>query len=127
MSDPTAPTEQYLVFIVESEWDPATTTPEDWRKATEEHAAFSAAVRAAGAEVVDGEALETKNRAISIRPASAAGPAVFTDGPFGETKELITGYYKIKTRDLAQAKELAALCPTGGHIELWPVMTLPTM
>jgi hypothetical protein len=84
-------------------------------------------VRAAGAEVVDGEALEVRSRAVRIQPATAAGPAVFTDGPFGETKELVTGYYKIRCRDLEQARELAALCPTGGHIELWPVMELDEM
>jgi hypothetical protein len=34
----------------------------------------------------------------------------------------VTGYYKIGVRDAAQARELAALVPTGGWVDLVPVM-----
>jgi len=52
---------------------------------------------------------------------------VFTDGPFGEVKEVVTGYYKIGVKDAAQARELAAMVPTSGHIELYPVMDTGSM
>jgi hypothetical protein len=39
----------------------------------------------------------------------------------------VTGYYKIGVRDAAQARELAALVPTGGWVELFPVMDTNSM
>jgi hypothetical protein len=114
--------EEYVVLIVEPEWDPATITEEQWNKAMTEHGAFAAAVQAAGASILGGDALGAQSSAVRIQPATGGKPAVFTDGPFADTKEIITGYYKIGVKDAAQARELAALCPTGGTIELWPVL-----
>ena len=62
-----------------------------------------------------------------ITPARNGTPAVFTDGPFPELKELVTGYYKIEAADAAQARQLAALCPTGGRIELFPIFDTSAM
>ncbi|MCU1551483.1 MAG: hypothetical protein JWR36_2043 [Glaciihabitans sp.] len=115
-------TEQFVIFIVEPEWDPATVTEEDWGKAMQAHAAFSQAVTEAGAEILGGDALSGQKSAVRIDPARDGSPAVFTDGPFGETKEVVTGFYKIGAKDTAQARELAALCPTDGWIELYPVL-----
>jgi hypothetical protein len=56
-----------------------------------------------------------------VVPARNGSPAVYTDGPFGETKEIISGYYKFSAKDDAAARALAALCPTDGWIELSPV------
>ena len=52
---------------------------------------------------------------------------MFTDGPFPELKELVTGYYKIEAADAQQARQLAALCPTGGRIELFPIFDTSAM
>ena len=114
--------EEFVLFIVEPEWDPATVTAEDWSTAMQAHNAFSAAVVAAGGEIVGGDALSGQKDAVRIDPAKDGSPAVFTDGPFGETKEVVTGFYKIRVNDAAQARELAALCPTDGWIELYPVL-----
>lgn len=123
MADPNLNTDNsYLVFIVEPEWDPAETSETEWAATADAHRAFSQAVRDAGCQVLDGDALQPPAAAVRIQPATDGHPAIFTDGPFGETKELVTGYYKITARDLAQARELAALCPTGGHIEVWPIL-----
>jgi hypothetical protein len=64
---------------------------------------------------------------VRITPAAAGSSAVFTDGPFGETKEILTGFYKLGVKDEAQARELAALCPTSGWIDLYPVMATGNM
>ncbi|HEY2557773.1 MAG TPA: hypothetical protein VGI08_11755 [Diaminobutyricibacter sp.] len=64
---------------------------------------------------------------MKITPGRDGSPAVFTDGPFTEIKEYVTGYYKIGVRDAAQARELAALVPTGGWVELFPVMDTNSM
>jgi hypothetical protein len=49
------------------------------------------------------------------------GKAVFTDGPFAETKEQFGGYHLIECRDLDEALAIAARIPTlpaGGAVEV---------
>jgi hypothetical protein len=116
--------EQYLILIVEPEWDFEAATDEDWAQAAREHAAFSQAVKDSGNEVTGGEALAGVARAVRIRPSKDAGAPIITDGPFAEGKEFTSGFYTITARDFAQAKELAALCPTGGYVELHPIADL---
>lgn len=118
--------EEYVVFIVEAEWDPATVTEAEWTETMQLHQAFADAVKSAGAELLGGDALQPINTAVRI-DRGADGKSVFTDGPFGEVKEVVTGYYKIGVKDAAQARELAALVPTTGHLELFPVMDINGM
>lgn len=117
--------EEYLILIVEPEWDPATVTEQEWTEAMRAHGAFIAAVAEAGAEMLAGDPLQPPRAAVRIVPGHDGKPPVFTDGPFAETKEVISGFYKIGVKDAAQARDLAALCPTGGWIELWPVLKIP--
>jgi hypothetical protein len=95
---------------------------ERWQAAMREHQAFAEAVEKAGARILGGDALQPPSAAVRITPSSNGGGAVFTDGPFADTKEIVTGYYKLATADAAQARELAALCPTLGFVDLYPVM-----
>jgi hypothetical protein len=119
--------EEYIVLIVEEAWDPAIVTEEQWKAAMDGHGAFAKAVADAGAQILGGDALQPPSTAVRITPGHNGGAAVFTDGPFGETKEVVTGYYKLGVKDAAQARELAALCPTGGWVELYPVMETGAM
>jgi hypothetical protein len=54
---------------------------------------------------------------------------VITDGPYTETKDLISGYTLIEARDIEQAIELAGGCPIlegdGGAVEVRPVLRPP--
>lgn len=119
--------EQYLVLIVEGDWDSATVTEEQNAQAQKEHGAFAAAVAAAGAKILGGEALQSKSMGFAVTPARDGKPAVYTNGPLTETTEALSGYYVIESDSLEQAKELAALCPTGGHIEVRPIWKLSGM
>jgi len=119
--------EEYVVFIVEPEWDPSKITEEQWTAAMHAHNAFAKAVEAAGAQILGGDALQPPSTAVRITPSRSGGSAVFTDGPFADTKEIVTGYYKLGVKDVAQARELAALCPTEGWVELYPVMDTGSM
>ncbi len=114
--------EEYIVFIVEPEWDPTQVSEAEWTETMHAHRAFAEAVEQAGAQILGGDALQPPSRGVRIQPAANGKPAVFTDGPFGEIKEIVTGYYKLGVKDAEQARELAALVPTEGHIELYPVM-----
>jgi hypothetical protein len=118
---------EYVAFIVESEWDPAALTEEQWTAVMLQHRAFAEAVEAAGARLLGGDALQPPSTAVRIDRAGPGDPAVFTDGPFGEVREVVTGYYKIGAKDADQARELAALIPTSGHVDLYPVMDTGSM
>ena len=83
------------------------------------HEQFMQAVRAAGASVVGGEALQPSSTASTVR-----GDALVTDGPFADTKEALGGFYVIDAPDLDVALRLAKLCPAG-NVEVRPVLELP--
>ena len=102
--------------------------PEDWYDTADEqdvvdemrlHEEFMEAVRAAGASVVGGEALQPSSTASTVR-----GDALVTDGPFADTKEALGGFYVIDAPDLDVALRLAKLCPAG-NVEVRPVLELP--
>jgi hypothetical protein len=68
-----------------------------------------------------------------LQPASTAktlrmrdGRQLVTDGPFTETKEILSGFYLIDAESEARALELAAKIPTvsrmGGAIEVRPLV-----
>ncbi len=119
--------DKYLILIVEPTWDPASVPEGAMEEAMRAHGAFSAAVAAAGARILGGEALQPPAASIGIVPAKADQPAVFTNGPLAETTEVVSGYYLLEADSLEQAKELAALCPTGHRLELHPVWEMSGM
>jgi hypothetical protein len=115
--------DEYLIVIREPEWDPGVLSADQIEMDLAGHRAFQAAVAAAGQKVLALAPLRPQAEATRITPSESG--AVFTDGPFGETREVLTGFYTITAESAAQARELAALVPTGGWLELYPVMDLP--
>ncbi|GAB3576729.1 hypothetical protein GCM10027406_09890 [Leifsonia lichenia] len=115
--------EEYVVLIREPNWDPASMTEEQWEAGMAGHRAFQDAVIAAGEKVLASNALQPVSAATKITPQEGGAP-LFTDGPFGETREVVTGFYGFTAATPEQAKELAALVPTDGWIELYPVLVL---
>jgi hypothetical protein len=70
----------------------------------------------------DGAQLKPTNTATTVRGNN--GKAVFTDGPFAETKEQLGGYHLLECKDLDEAMSIASRIPTihvGGTIEIRPV------
>lgn len=68
-----------------------------------------------------GGQLRSTSSATTLRMKN--GKAVFTDGPFAETKEQLGGYHLVECQDLDEALSIAALIPTlpaGGAIEVRP-------
>jgi hypothetical protein len=85
-----------------------------------EHKAFQKAVVDLGARVVGGAALQHSRHGGTVTPGAKGRlveDAVYTDGPFPDTSEVITGFYLVETDDEDTARRVAALVPTGGHIE----------
>jgi hypothetical protein len=111
---------QYMFMLFDDEsWHDA--SEEDWQEGMRAHGAFAEAVEAAGARILDGNALERSSTATTVRNAAGAEGPLTTDGPFIETKEAIGGYYVIEAADLDQALALAAKCPSP-IVEVRPVM-----
>ncbi|MPZ53183.1 MAG: hypothetical protein GEU79_10705 [Acidimicrobiia bacterium] len=110
----------FMLYGDESWYDEI--TPENWEADMALHGAFTKAVEEAGATITGGAALERTTTATTLQNKSGDPTAsVITDGPFMETKEALGGFYLIDARDLDQALELAAQCPST-FVEVRPVM-----
>lgn len=112
---------QYMFLLYDSEdWYDQAISQEEWERGMKLHNDFTAAVEAAGARVLGGEALERSTTASTVRNPEQ-GESLVTDGPFIETKEALGGFYLVECSDLDQAIALAKVCPTG-NVEIRPVM-----
>ncbi len=77
--------------------------------------------------LIGGEALEGISTATTIRGKAAKGYEMF-DGPFAETKEVLSGYYIIDVDNLDEAAKWASQVPHvahGGTVEIRPVFEMP--
>lgn len=122
-------TDTYLYLIHEGDWDsdaylPGATSPaehpDDLTTGFSAHAAFSEAVKAMGARIVGGEALQDSRHGGLVTPGGGdrkVEDAVYTDGPFTDTSEIVSGFYVVEAPDDDTAKKLAALVPSGGTVE----------
>jgi hypothetical protein len=124
LTHPKEPTmaDTYVYLIHEPDWDPEAYIPEAGgpEPAFAEHAAFAKAVAELGARIVGGAALNNSRFGGTVTPGQGerqVEDAVWTDGPFTDTSEVITGFYMVETEDPDLAKRVAALVPTKGHIE----------
>lgn len=82
--------------------------------------------QAAAAVIRGGEALYPTNTATTVRVRGGkGGDIVTTDGPFTETKEILSGFYLLECADLDEAIKVAAQIPGAwdGGVELRPVIT----
>ena len=73
-----------------------------------------------GARIVGSNALQSAKYGGIATPGDGerkVEDAVYTDSPYADSSELITGYYAVEVEDEAMARKIAALVPTGGTIE----------
>jgi hypothetical protein len=75
-------------------------------------------------ESYGGAQLQPAGTAKTLRMAK--GELIVTDGPFTETKEILSGFYLVDADSEARALEIAAKIPTvasmGGVIEIRPIV-----
>jgi hypothetical protein len=111
---------RYLLLIYGPQWDPSQMTPEQVQESMEEWTDYTADLLKRGVSE-GGEALEGVETATTVRVRD--GDTLTTDGPFAETKEVLGGYYILNCKDLDEAIEVAAACPSArtGSIELRPI------
>ncbi|MFC8227695.1 YciI family protein [Streptomyces sp. NPDC057287] len=80
-------------------------------------------------EMVDGNGLAEPARTRCVLPGDDGRPVV-TDGPYGETKEQLAGYWVLDCESLERVTEIAArvaLCPQPEGAPVHPVVIRPIM
>lgn len=102
----------------QDQWD---AMPEAQR--TAEYARIGEWFERAGVRVTGGYELQPVQTATTVRFSN--GKPVVTDGPFLEAKETIAGYAIVEVEDLDEALGLAKAWPTGGAVEVRPVIERP--
>ena len=86
---------------------------------------YNAFAAAAGAVIRGGAALYPTTTATTVRVTGGkGGDVVTTDGPYAETKEVLTGFYLLECADLDEAVTVAAQIPSAwnGAVEVRPVI-----
>ena len=107
---------EYMLLITEREDHFTNFTQEQWDVLDERHRVFAKQIVDAGAEIVFSDPLAATEPQSRFTPT--ADGVLVTDGPFAETKEVVLGYYKIRVATPEVARQLAALCPTAGYVDL---------
>lgn len=105
-----------------AETEGADVTPEQQQAVMGEYIEFG---ENAGDVVIGGEALHDTETATTIQVKDGkGGEAVFTDGPFAETKEVLGGFYLLECADLDEALKWAQQIPAAWHgkVEVRPVL-----
>ncbi|MCU1430783.1 MAG: hypothetical protein JWL83_4783 [Actinomycetia bacterium] len=114
---------QYLMAVHHSPSTPQP-APEEMQKAFKQVDAVNAEIQAAGAWVFGG-GLEAPDIATVVRVDD--GETIMTDGPFGETKEHLGGFWIIEAPDLDAALAWAAKASAAcmGPVEVRPFQAEP--
>jgi hypothetical protein len=88
-------------------------TPEEWNTVMAEYNEFG---QKAANVIVGGEALEGVQTATTVHVEGGKdGELQTTDGPFAETKEILSGFYLLKCENLDEAVQWAAQIPGAWH------------
>ncbi|MFI5783585.1 YciI family protein [Nocardia sp. NPDC051570] len=108
-----------LTYTDDVDW----TEPEH-AEVMKEAAAFG---EAAAAVIRGGHPLYPTATAKTVRVVGGkGGKAITSDGPYAETKEVLTGYFLLECADMEEAVRLAAKIPAAwnGAVEVRPVIEL---
>jgi len=105
---------EYLILIYTDEKSFADINQAEFDEMMKGHAAFA---EKHGAALRGGNALWGTDTATSIRDKDTV-----TDGPFGETKEALGGYYVVEAASLDEAIAVAKDVPAAfGGVEVRPI------
>ncbi|MBM7438036.1 YciI family protein [Streptomyces sp. HB132] len=128
---------KYLVMVQGSQADYAAMSGESsdgspaWsKKDMQEMFAFMEGINndlAKSGEMVDANGLVEPARTRAVLPGSDGRP-VITDGPYGETKEQLAGYWVLDCESLERVTEIAARvarCPQPEGAPVYPVLIRP--
>ncbi len=107
---------KYMLILFEHENAYAELTPEEMQADIELHGAW---IQELGDKFYSGEPLHQPAKTV------AGKDKVVTDGPYIESKELVSGFYIVNANSMDEATELAKGCPVlrmGGKVEVREIM-----
>jgi hypothetical protein len=113
---------KYAALIYGEEVPDDQVSPEERQQVMADYTEFG---NNAESVILDGEALYGSSSATTVHvEGGKGGNAVFTDGPFAETKEVLGGFYLLEAADLDEALKWAQQIPGAWHgrVEVRPVM-----
>ena len=108
-----------LIYMPDLDW-----TAAEQAEVTAEFGTFGANN---GQHIRGGAALYPTSTATVVRVTGGRGGRVVTsDGPYAETKEVLSGFYLIECADLEEAVKVAAQIPGAwnGAVEVRPVIPM---
>lgn len=124
-------TDTYCYLIREKDWDSDSMLagPEEMSEenaaAMAEHGAFAEAVEKLGARIVGGSVLHNASYGGVVTGAGGDGSqAVYSDSPYADSSELITGFYLVEVDSEEQARTVAGMVPTGNVLEWRKVLPM---
>ncbi|MFE4668933.1 YciI family protein [Streptomyces sp. NPDC056716] len=80
-------------------------------------------------ELIDAQGLSAPARVRHVSPGEDGKPVV-TDGPYGETKEMLAGYWVLECASMERVTEIAAriaACPQPAGAPVYPVEIRPIL
>ena len=116
---------QYMFIIHNDNTAPQPGQP-GFAEFIEGYTAFSEELKRLGISYI-GDPLQPPSTATTVRVRN--GKTITSDGPFAETKEWMSGFYKFECKDLDQALQLAAKIPSARHgsVEVRPIRDMTKM
>ena len=109
---------RYMLLLFENKNAYDDFSPEDMQNEIQIHMKW---IEELGERYEGGEPLEKPAKTVKGKDK------VLTDGPYIESKELVSGYYLIKAESLEEASEIAKGCPVlrlGGTVEVREIMEM---
>jgi hypothetical protein len=110
---------QYVLLIYGDQSAMASASDDDRKAMYAEYMKFTEDLRTSGA-MVAGDELQPATTAKTVTVRN--GDRLVTDGPFAETKEVLSGFYLVEADSAEEAMEIAQRIPTlsrmGGAIEV---------
>ncbi len=113
------PTYAALIYTADVDWS----APEH----ADTMAEYGEFGQAAASVIRGGAALYQTATATTLRvQGGKGGDVVTTDGPYAETKEVLTGFYLLECADLDEAIATAAAIPAAWHgaVEVRPIIPM---
>ena len=113
---------KYAALVYSAEVDPELVSPEEGQQVIADYSEFG---QVNGAHLAGGEALHPTTTATTDHvEGGKGGKAVYTDGPFAETIEVLGGFHILDVDDLDSALQVAQQIPGAWHgrVEVRPIM-----
>lgn len=103
---------KYMLFLHESPEVTKDWSPEQMQSVIERYGAWSQGLMESG-RLLQGEKLRDEG-GLHLSRDGGSGGVMVADGPYSETKEVLSGFFQVEASGYEEAAEIAKTCP---HLE----------